>query len=160
LEWAEWQAHFEGRRQPQSLDPRWDFTPMKIQALPRFERIWLRMPQGDVVEIPMMDFHGISFRQRNKRLYELLTLREVPGGVMIYLHTFDAKMRQVATMEMARYWEKDLAWIEKKGYFTDAGDYSYTYVFYENRTLTDSIVGNIVLKDNGEIEVVGEKGFR
>lgn len=159
LDVAEFKARFAGLRQPTRLDPRHDFTEERLAAYPYFGRTWLRMDGGRTVELSTMDFRGISFRQRNNRLYELLAARSVPGGVMVYLHTYDATMHQIETAELARYWERDLAWIEKKGTFTDERNYSSTYVFYENHTRTDSIITNLLIMDSGKLKVLGESVY-
>lgn len=159
LDFAEFRARFAGLRQPVRLDPRHDFTEERLAAYPYFGRTWLLMDGGRTVELSTMDFRGISFRQRNNRLYEMLAARSVPGGVMVYLHTYDATMQQIETAELARYWERDLAWIEKKGTFTDERNYSATYVFYENHTRTDSIITNLLIMDSGKLKVLGESVY-
>lgn len=159
LELAAFQAKFDGLKQPTSLNPRIDFTPEKLKLYPHFGRLWLRMAGGRLVEVPLMDFHGLFFRHRNPRLYEMLSTRSVPDGVMVYLHTFDGDMQPVATQELARYWARDLSRIEKTGYFTDVRNYTSTYTFYENYTLTDSVISNLLILDDGQLKVMGESVY-
>lgn len=159
MDFAAFQAKFAGLRQPTTLVPKVDYTPEKLQRYPFFGRTWLRLPDQRIVELATMEFYGISFFEAHPGMYQMLAARQVPDGVMVYMHTFDKALQQVGTFEMARYWARDLSRIEKNGFFTDARNYTATYVFYENYTRTDSVISNLFILDDGRIKVMGESVY-